>query len=235
MGRSALSLMASLSCVCVLGAGCAACVRPQDASGRDWLSSRHHADPGGVRSHRNLQTGHDDAVSGPVCRLRCRPTALAPPNRLLRKLLAAEGLLRAARHQARNPRGPRPLGHARPPTRTRRHPGAASHRARYAGEACSGSNSGSIGSSDRRSDTRTPYGLLSLHYPKSAGLQHLGRHPAAESGGGAATGRRRSVDVGWARRCREGRRRLALRSRSKSMICASVSSRWGSMVSISGA
>jgi hypothetical protein len=30
MGRSALSLMASLSCVCVLDAGCAACVRPQD-------------------------------------------------------------------------------------------------------------------------------------------------------------------------------------------------------------
>jgi hypothetical protein len=75
------------------------------------------------------------AVSGPACRLRCRPTALAPPNRLLRKLLAAEGLPRAARRQARNPPGQRPLGHAQPPTRTHRHLGAASHRARYAGEA----------------------------------------------------------------------------------------------------
>jgi hypothetical protein len=75
------------------------------------------------------------AVSGRACRLRCRPTALAPPNRLPRKLLAAEGLPRAARRQARNPPGLRPLGHAQPPTRTHRHLGAASHRARYAGGA----------------------------------------------------------------------------------------------------
>ena len=75
------------------------------------------------------------AVSGPACRLRCRPTALAAPNRLLRKLLAAEGLPRAARRQARNPPGLPPLGHARPPRQTRRHLGAASHRARYAGAA----------------------------------------------------------------------------------------------------
>lgn len=75
------------------------------------------------------------AVSGPAYRLRCRPTALAPPNQLLRKLLAAEGLPRAAPRQARNPPGLRPLGHARPPMRTRRHLGAASHRARYADEA----------------------------------------------------------------------------------------------------
>jgi hypothetical protein len=38
MGRSALSLMASLSCVCVLGAAHASL-----ASGRDWLSRRHSA------------------------------------------------------------------------------------------------------------------------------------------------------------------------------------------------
>ena len=75
------------------------------------------------------------AVSDPACRLRCRPTTLAPPNRLLRKLPAAEDLPPAARRQARNLPGLRPLGHARPPARTRRHLGAAYHRARYAGEA----------------------------------------------------------------------------------------------------
>jgi hypothetical protein len=47
MGRSALSLMASLSCVCVLGAAHASL-----ASGRDWLSRRHSA-PGGERFHHN--------------------------------------------------------------------------------------------------------------------------------------------------------------------------------------
>lgn len=98
------------------------------------VSSRHHAAPGGVRPSQPSNPEHC-AVSGPACRLRCRPTGPAPPNRLLRKLLAAEGLPRAARRQARNPRGLRPLGHARPPTRTHRHLGAASHRARYAGEA----------------------------------------------------------------------------------------------------
>lgn len=98
-----------------------------------WVSSRL-IDESSVSDSGASKPQHC-AVSGPACRLRCRPTALAPPNRLLRKLLAVEGLPRAARRQARNPPGLRPLGHARPPTRTRRHLGAASHRARYAGEA----------------------------------------------------------------------------------------------------
>ena len=98
-----------------------------------WVSSRL-IDESSVSDSGASKPQHC-AVSGPACRLRCRPTALAPPNRLLRKLLAEEGLPRAAHHQARNPPGLRPLGHARPPTRTRRHLGAASRRARYAGEA----------------------------------------------------------------------------------------------------
>ena len=61
---------------------------------------------------------------------KCR--ALTPDERVT---LAAEGRPRVARRQARSPPGLRPLGRARPPTRTRRHLGAASHRARYAGEA----------------------------------------------------------------------------------------------------
>jgi len=99
------------------------------------LAHRPPTAPGGGRFQHNCRDRLDWAVSGPACRLRCRPTALAPPNRRLRKLLAAEGLPRAARRQVRNPLSLRPLGHARPPTRTRRHLGAASHRAHYAGEA----------------------------------------------------------------------------------------------------
>jgi hypothetical protein len=106
-----------------------------DSHAEPWLSSRYH--PSSRRSTFPSQPSKPQhcAVSGPGCRLRCRPTALARPNRLLRKLLAAEGLPRAARRQARNPPALRPLGHARPPTRTHRHLGAASHRAHYAGEA----------------------------------------------------------------------------------------------------
>jgi hypothetical protein len=105
-----------------------------DSHAEPWLSSHYHPAPRGLRFHHNRRN-RSAAVSGPACRLRCRPTALAPPNRLLRKLLAAEGLPRAAGRPARNPPGLRPLGHGRPPTRTHRHLGAASHRARYAGEA----------------------------------------------------------------------------------------------------
>ena len=106
-----------------------------DSHAEPWLSSHYHLAPRGLRFHHNRRNRSAAAVSGPACRLRCRPITLAPPSRLLRKLLAAEGLPRAARRQARNPPGLRPLGHARPPTRTHRHLGAASHRARYAGEA----------------------------------------------------------------------------------------------------
>ena len=88
-----------------------------DSHAELWLSSRHHPAPGGSSFHHNRRHRRA-AVSGPACRLRCRPTALAPPNRLLRKLRAAEGLPRAARRQARSPPGLRSLGHARPPTRT---------------------------------------------------------------------------------------------------------------------
>ena len=98
-----------------------------------WVSSRL-IDDSSVSDSEASKPQHC-AVSGPACRLRCRPTTLAPPNQLLRKFLAEEGLPRAARRQVRNPPDLRPLGHAPPPTRTRHHLGAASHRARYAGEA----------------------------------------------------------------------------------------------------
>jgi hypothetical protein len=105
-----------------------------DSHAEPWLSGRHDPLPEVYVSITPAKPQHC-AVSAPAYRLRCRPTALAPPNRPLRKLPAAEGLRRAARRQARNPPGLRPLGHARPPRRTRRHLGAASHRARYADEA----------------------------------------------------------------------------------------------------
>jgi hypothetical protein len=66
--------------------------------------------------------------------LRCRPIALAPPNRPLRKFPVAADLSRAARRQARNLADPQRLGHALLPMRTRRHLGGASRHARYAGE-----------------------------------------------------------------------------------------------------
>jgi hypothetical protein len=100
------------------------------------------------------------AVSGPACRLRCRPTALAPPNRLLRKLLAAEGLPRAARRQARNLPGLRTLGHARPPTRENlQH----SHRA-------SGCGAVYCASDLERSDTRSSCPLIRPDSAWAAGV-----------------------------------------------------------------
>jgi hypothetical protein len=138
------------------------------------------------------------AVSGPVCRLRCRPTTLAPPNRLLRKLLAAESLPRAARRQARNPPGLRPLGHARPPTRTHRHLGAASHRARYSGEADPDRTPAPVVHQIGVQTQGLPTGCC-LCTTKSTGLEASAATPAAESG---RRGDRTvtTVDVSWCRR-----------------------------------
>jgi hypothetical protein len=170
-----------------------------------WVSSRL-IDESSVSDSGASKPQHC-AVSGPACRLRCRPTALAPPNRLLRKLLAEEGLPRAAHHQARNPPGLRPLGHARPPTRTRRHLGAASRRGSLRRRGRPGSNSGSSGSSGGRSDTRTPYGLLSLHYPNPQDRKPR-RYSAAESATqrpDSDDGRRQRVtNFGWTRALQVG-------------------------------
>jgi hypothetical protein len=127
-----------------------------------------------VYIHHNRR--NRSAVSGPACRLRCRPTALAPPNRLLRKLLAAEGLPRAARRRARNPPGLRPLGHARPPTRTHRHLGAASHRARSAGEADPDRTPAPVVHQIGVQTQGLPT-VCCLCTTQSAGLQRLGRAP----------------------------------------------------------
>ena len=117
-----------------------------------WVSSRL-IDESSVSDSGASKPQHC-AVSGPACRLRCRPTALAPPNRLLRKLLAEEGLPRAAHHQARNPPGLRPLGplgRQRNSSSSRRGiPPCSRRRGRP------GSNSGSSGSSGGRSDTGLP-------------------------------------------------------------------------------
>ena len=129
-------------------------------------------------------------VSGPACRLRCRPTALAPPNRLLRKLLAAEGRPRAARRQAHNPPGLRPLDRARPPTRIRRHRDAASHRAHYAGAADPDRTPAPAVHQIGVQTQGLPRLLLSLHYPNQRDCKPRPLH-RRQSLGGAATGQRR--------------------------------------------
>ena len=173
--------------------------RSRQAHRQGCIAGRRAVNPG-VASCTRVDSGHC-AVGGPARRLRCRLTAPAAPNRLLRKLLAVEGLPRAARHQAHNPPGLRPLGRAAAK--------ANSSSSRRGIPPCSlrrggrpGSNSRSSGSSDRRSDTRTPYGLLSLHYPNQR-----------DCNASAATGRRvwaagrpdrTIVDVGRGRRTSVG-------------------------------